>query len=111
MGSQMYKFGSLRQLCLKNSDHVVVSITQPVAVSTNTVTYRPQELQRHRCRTFNIKYAKLRGKQMQNYACIINDVAFLVCTPDRRATIDALNLRLLIGCHSLQMPKELRCTD
>jgi len=45
MGSQMYKFGSLRQLCLKNSDHVVVSITQPVAVSTNTVTYRPQELQ------------------------------------------------------------------
>jgi len=45
MGSQMYKFESLRQLCLKNSDHVVVSITQPVAVSTNTVTYRPQELQ------------------------------------------------------------------
>jgi len=39
-------------------------------------------------------------------ACIINDVAFLLCTPDRQAAIDALNLRLLIGCHSLQMPKE-----
>ena len=45
---------------------VVVSITQPVAVSTDTVTYPQQEL--HRCRTFNIKYAKLRRKKMQNYA-------------------------------------------
>ena len=49
---------------------VVVSITQPVAVRTDT-DLTPAGIAaefRHRCRTFNIKYAKVRGKQMQNYA-------------------------------------------